>query len=62
MNPRRYWTFKAADLVGKMSKLAHSCTFGLAKHKLSFKILSKYRIMMHLAMARGYTGIEESSE
>ena len=54
MNPKYHWTFKAEDFVGKISKLAHSCSFGVGKHKLSAKLMQKYRIMVHLALTRGF--------
>jgi hypothetical protein len=53
LNPRLSWTFKAEDYVGKVSKLAHGCTFGTSRMNVSSSICSKYRWFMHLRLCRG---------
>ena len=59
MNPKFYWTFKAEDFVGKISRLGHSCSFGVAKSNLSTKLMQKYRIMVHLALARESSDMDD---
>lgn len=53
LNPRLTWTFKAEDYVGKISKLAHGCTYGTSRMNVSSSICSKYRCFMHLRLSRG---------
>jgi len=53
LNPRYAWTFKCEDYVGKISKLAHGCTYGTARMSVSQSICSKYRWCMHLRLSRG---------
>jgi len=53
LNPRFTWTFKCEDYVGKISKLAHGCTFGTSRMNVSFSVCSKYRWFMHLRLSRG---------
>ena len=54
LNPRITWTFKAEDYVGKISKLAHGCTYGTSRMNVSSSICSKYRWYMHLILSRGF--------
>jgi hypothetical protein len=53
LNPREAWTFKCEDYVGKISKLAHGCTFGTSRMNVSHSICSKYRWCVHLRLSRG---------
>lgn len=53
LNPRYTWTFKTEDYVGKVSKLAHDCTFGCARTNVSRPISWKYRDCVHLRLSRG---------
>jgi hypothetical protein len=53
LNPRHTWTFKGEDYVGKMSTMAHSCTFGLKRTKLSGKFCQKYVFCLHHRLTRG---------
>ena len=62
MNPKFYWTFKAEDFVGKISKLGHSCSFGVPKSNLSTKLMQKYRIMVHLALAREIADVDDIAD
>eukprot|EP00959_Pyramimonas_sp_CCMP1952_P444983 9317807-Pyramimonas_sp.AAC.1 len=43
INPRIAWTFKAEDIVGKMSGVAHSCSFGVRSIDLPGKVVMKWR-------------------
>ena len=52
LNPRYTGCFQSEDFVGKKSRLAHSCSFGVSKTKLSWKLLAKYRLMLHLVLHR----------
>ena len=53
LNPRFCWTFKCEDFVGKMSKLAHNCTYGIARLSVSASICEKTQHLMHLRLTRG---------
>ena len=50
LDPKYAWAFQSEDFVGEVSKLAHSCSFGVAKSKRSMKVARKYRFMMHRAL------------
>ena len=52
LNPRYTWTFKSEDYVGRISKLAHACTYGVQPSELPKKIFEKYRIMLHLKLCK----------
>ena len=52
MNPKYNWCFKTEDLVGKISVLAHSCTFGTKNTKVSVKLMQKYRHLVHIKRGR----------
>jgi len=54
LNQRISWTFKAEDYVGKISKLAHGCTYGISRMNVSSSICSNYRWYMHLMLSRGF--------
>ena len=54
LNQRISWTFKTEDYVGKISKLAHGCTYGTSRMNVSSSICSKYRWYMHLMLSRGF--------
>ncbi len=41
------------DFVGKISKLAHSVSMGVKATRISRKVLPKYRVMLHVRLARG---------
>jgi len=51
MNPRWTWTYKAEDWVGKLSKMAASCTPGTRSTRLSLKVADKYRYLLHFRLA-----------
>jgi len=51
-NPKHPWTFRSEDFVGQIAKLAHSCTMGTSATKISAKLSSKYRILLHLVLTR----------
>ena len=56
LNPRLHWCFKSEDFVGHISRLGHSCSPGVASTKLSTKLLTKYRVLLHLLLTReGFT-------
>lgn len=52
MNPRCYWCFKAEDFVGKLAKLAHSCTYGTKNVQVAAKIIKKYTYLMNFLRFR----------
>jgi len=54
LNQRISWTFKTEDYVGKISKLAHGCTYGISRMNVSSSICSKYRWYLHLMLSRGF--------
>jgi hypothetical protein len=54
MNSKYNWCFKGEDFVGKASILAHSCCFGVRATRLTFKLMIKYRILMHLKFSRNW--------
>ena len=53
LNPKVYWTFKAEDYVGKISKLAASVAFGVKSTRLSLKVALKYRHLVHFRFTLG---------
>ena len=52
LNPYKVWTFKGEDFVGKMSRMAHSVSFGTRATLLSTKLCQKYRHCLHLFLTR----------
>ena len=63
LNPRFTWNFRAEDYVGKISKLAHSLSFGLVSTRLSNKIAEKYLVLLHLQLTMpGFGWSEELAD
>lgn len=54
VNPRCVWTYKAEDWVGRVAKIAHSCSFGTKSFLLSHKLVEKYQFLLHLSFSRGF--------
>lgn len=52
LSPKLCWCFKAEDYVGKISKIAASCIFGLKATKLSIKLMDKWLLMFHFRITR----------
>lgn len=52
LNCSAVWTFKSEDFVGRVAKVAHSVSFGVAARLLSQKIMAKYRVLLHLLYTR----------
>lgn len=52
LNYRCHHNYKPEHFVGQMSTLTHSCSFGVKASKLSFKLCSKYRLLLHLQLCR----------
>ena len=48
MNPKRFWCFSNEDYVGRISRLAHSASFGTSLLVLSQKVAEKYRHLQHV--------------
>ena len=55
--------YKAEHFVGQMSVLAHSCSFGVKSSKLSEKLCSKYRLLLHLQLSRpGFGHVDQEED
>ena len=52
LNCSAVWTFNSEDFVGRVAKVAHSVSFGVAARLLSQKIMAKYRVLLHLLYTR----------
>jgi hypothetical protein len=52
LNPKVTWTFKNEDYVGKISHLAHSCSYGISRPQVNSPMCSQYRCLMHLKLER----------
>ena len=61
-NPKHHWTFRSEDFVGQIAKLAHSITMGTSATRISAKLSSKYRILLHLVLTRENFGLLEDNE
>lgn len=51
-NPRSFWTYKNEDWVGKMAKMAHSCSHGTRAVRLSASLVQKYITCLHIRLTR----------
>ena len=38
LNPKRHWNFKGEDFVGRISRMAHSISFGVSSTRVSSKL------------------------
>jgi hypothetical protein len=52
VNPRFTWCYGGEDMVGKISRLAHVCLYGTPNFKVASSLAEKYRVAMHLRLAR----------
>lgn len=50
-NPRAHWTFQSEDWMHVQRTLAQACVRGTPIHMLASKMLSKYRLALHLRLA-----------
>lgn len=51
-NARFTWCYGGEDMVGRISRLGHSCLRGLATFKVVDKLMQKYRIAIHFRLTR----------
>lgn len=47
-NPRVWWCYGSESMVGRISRLASSCTAGTASYLVSLKLMDKYRAAIHI--------------
>ena len=60
---RVHHNFRSEDYVGKVSQLAHSCSFGAKPTRVPAKLMDKYRILLHLQLTKpGFGYSEEATE
>ena len=52
LNPKRHWNFKGEDFVGRISRMAHSISFGVSSTRVSSKLCIKYRLFFHFLLTR----------
>ena len=52
LHPALQWNFTFEDIVGKASKLAHSCTHGLRKARIGQAFFNKCRSLLHIRWTR----------
>ena len=52
LNPKRHWNFKGEDFVGRISRMAHSISFGVSSTRVSSKLCIKYRLFYHFLLTR----------
>ena len=63
LNFRVHHNFRSEDYVGKVSQLAHSCSFGAKPTRVPAKLVDKYRIPLHLQLTKpGFGYSEEATE
>ena len=51
-NPRLAWVFRDEDFVGRVSRIGHSCTFGVPAMRVPEPVIKKWRQNFFLRMAR----------
>jgi hypothetical protein len=51
-NPRSFWTYKNEDRLGKMAKMAHSCSHGTRAVRLSVSLVERYITCLHIRLTR----------
>jgi hypothetical protein len=51
LSPRASWTYGSEDMVGRIARLAHSTTAGTAPQLIASKVIDKYRLALHVAIA-----------
>ena len=51
-NPRAGWVFRDEDLVGRVTKIGHSCTFGTHSMYINVPVIHKYREAMSLRVSK----------
>ena len=59
LNYRMHHNFRAEDYVGRISQLAHSCSFGVKSSRAPAKLMEKYRILLHLQLVKPGFGFSE---
>ena len=52
LNFRIHHNFRGEDFVGQISQLGHSCSFGCKATRIPFKLLEKYKILLHLQLSK----------
>ena len=52
MNPRYTWTYKCESWVGRISKIAASCSHGVRLTRLTMPLSEKYWYYVHLRLTR----------
>ena len=51
-NPRCGWVFKDEDYVGRVARIAHSCTFGVHAANVGVPLMLKYREALAIRVTR----------
>ena len=54
-NPRTSWCYKNEDWVGRLARIAHSCSHGTGGVKVSASLHQKYLVMLHLRLTNAIT-------
>jgi hypothetical protein len=52
INPRVTWSYAGESMVGLIAALGHACLAGTPAHRVSVSLIAKYRIAMHLQLAK----------
>ena len=50
--PKKQWCFRGGDYLGHISKMCHSCSFGVSSTKLTTKLSPKYKLLVHFTLTR----------
>ena len=51
-NPRMGWVFKDEDYMGRIARIAHSCSFGVHTRDIGVPLMFKYNEAMSLRVTR----------
>ena len=62
LHPSRFWCYGSESFMAVAKAIGASCTKGTPAHRVSHKILGKFRLVFHLLLGGIYDLEEESDE
>ena len=51
-NPAMFWAYSGEDFVGRISRLAHMCSYGKPSQEMLAVLINRYCIGLHLRYTR----------
>ena len=51
-NPSLYWVYSGEDFVGRISRIAHMCSYGKAAYQVTLPLAERYAIGLHIRLRR----------